>query len=211
MKAAVHFKREGAGLWIEAAYAILVQEGHKGLTIERLTTVTGKTRGSFYHHFGSVDGFTTRLLDDWREQNTERIARLAATDPEPSSRRALVHREAVRLDARIEIAIRRWAGADGEVLGACQAVDRRRMDMLVRDLVALAVNKGCTLRVGEAELLARLEYAAFVGGQMLAPEGKLAALPDIGSLYDEMLDAFLERQRAASEQPCLSVSRGAAE
>jgi len=206
MKPAPQFRREGAGLWIEAAYAILVQEGHRGLTIERLTTFTGKTRGSFYHHFGSVDIFTTRLLDDWREQNTERIARLAAADSEPSNRRALVHREAVRLDVRIEIAIRRWAGADGKVLGACQGVDRRRMAVLVRDIVALALTKGCTLRPREAEMLAWIEYAAFVGGQMLAPDGRLDALPDIGPLYDRMLDAFLERQEAVPEALGMSLS-----
>jgi len=194
MKSVPQFKRDGAWLWIEAAYAILVEEGHRGLTIERLTTVTGKTRGSFYHHFGSADGFTARLLDDWREQHTERIARIAATDLEPSNRRALVHREAVRLDARIDIAIRRWAGADDKVLAACQGVDRRRMDVLVRDIVALAEAKGRVLPPVEVEMLARLEYAAFIGGQMLAPDGKLDALPDIGALYDRMLNAFLERR-----------------
>jgi len=199
MKPQPLFTRAGAALWIEAAYTILAEEGHRELTIERLTAVTGKTRGSFYHHFGSVDGFTTRVLDDWREQNTERIARIAVTDPEPSGRRALVHREAVRLDARIEIAIRRWAGADGKVLGVCQGVDRRRMDVLVRDLVALAHSKGRTLLPDEAEKLARLEYAAFIGAQMLAPEGRLDALPDIGPLYEEMLHAYLERPEAASK------------
>jgi len=194
MESVPQFKGDGAWLWVEAAYAILVEEGHRGLTIERLTTVTGKTRGSFYHHFGSADGFTARLLDDWREQHTERIARLAATDLEPSNRRALVHREAIRLDARIDIAIRRWAGADEKVLAACQGVDRRRMDVLVRDIVALAEAKGRVLPPVEVEMLARLEYAAFIGGQMLASDGKLDALPDIGALYDRMLDAFLERR-----------------
>jgi AcrR family transcriptional regulator len=194
MKPAPRFKREGAGLWIEAAYAVLAQEGHASLTIERLTTLTGKTRGSFYHHFGSLDGFITRFLDDWREQNTERIIRLAEADPEPSRRRAVVHREAVRADTRIEIAIRRWAGADGKVLAACHEVDRRRIDVLRRDVVALAEARGSELGADEAERLAWFEYAAFVGGQMLAPEGKLDALPDIGSLYDDMLDAFLGRR-----------------
>ena len=194
MKAAPRFKREGAGLWIEGAYAILAEEGHIGLTIERLATFTGKTRGSFYHHFGSLDGFITRFLDDWREQNTERIIRLAETDPEPSNRRAVVHREAVGADARLEIAIRRWAGADGKVLAACHEVDRRRMEVLCRDVVALAEAKGRELLAGEAEMIAWFEYAAFVGLQMLAPEGAIDALPNIRSLYEEMLNAFLERR-----------------
>ncbi|MBA3324339.1 MAG: TetR/AcrR family transcriptional regulator [Rhodobacteraceae bacterium] len=192
MKPAPRFRRGGPDLWIEAAYAILAQEGHAGLTIEQLTTRTGKTRGSFYHHFGSIDGFVSQLLVDWRERNTERIARLAERDPEPGARRTLFHREALRLDARVEIAIRNWAGTDRRVLGACSEVDRRRMDVLIRDLVALAERNGRELPPSEAEMLARIEYAAFVGAQMLAPEGKLDALPDIGRLYDEMLIVFLK-------------------
>ncbi|OJG00165.1 hypothetical protein AX760_25555 [Pararhizobium antarcticum] len=133
MKPAPRFKRGGPGLWIEAAYVILAQDGHEALTIEQLTTRTEKTRGSFYHHFGSIDGFVSRLLADWRERNTERIVRLAECDPEPGARRTLIHHEALRLDARIEIAIRNWAGTDRRVLGACSDVDRRRMDVLTRD------------------------------------------------------------------------------
>lgn len=194
MKPAPLFRRGGPDLWIEAAYAILAQEGHSGLTIEQLTTRTGKTRGSFYHHFGNIDGFVSQLLVDWRERNTERIARLAERDPEPGARRTLIHNEALRLDARIEIAIRNWAGTDRRVLSACSEVDRRRMDVLIRDLVALAETNGRELPPGEAEMLARVEYAAFVGAQMLAPEGKLDALPDIGRLYDEMLIVFLKHR-----------------
>ena len=49
-------------------------------------------------------------------------------------------------------------------------------------------------RPREAETLALIEYAAFVGAQLLAPAGKLDALPDIGHLYDEMLVVFLKHR-----------------
>lgn len=194
MKPAPRFSRDGPDLWIEAAYAILSREGHVGLTIEQLTTRTGKTRGSFYHHFGSMDGFISQLLADWCDRNTERIAHLAEVNPEPHARRALIHGEAMRLDARVEIAIRNWAGTDRRVLDASSDVDRRRMEVLIRDLVALAEKKGRELSLREAEMLALIEYAAFVGAQLLAPEGKLDALPDIGKLYDEILMVFLKHR-----------------
>jgi len=195
MKPAPRFRRGGPDLWVESAYAILAKEGHVGLTIEQLTTRTGKTRGSFYHHFGSMDGFVSRLLADWRERNTERIARLAECEPELGARRALIHVEAMHLDARVEIAIRIWAGTDPGVLSACSDVDRRRMVVLIRDLVALGEKNGRELPPSEAEMLARLEYATFLGAQMLAPEGKLNALGDIGSLYEEMLMVFLKHRK----------------
>jgi|DewCreStandDraft_4_1066084.scaffolds.fasta_scaffold90665_2 AcrR family transcriptional regulator len=194
MTPAPKFRRGGAELWISTAYAVLAEEGHEGLTIDKLTARTGKTRGSFYHHFGSHDGFVARLLDDWRDQNTERIARMIAADPEPRERRARLHREAVRLNATVETAIRRWAGADHNVAKACWEVDRRRMEVLARDLVALAKSKGVRLSAREAETLALIDYATFVGAQMLAPGGRLEALPDTGRVSEEMLDAFLERR-----------------
>jgi len=196
MKPAPRFRRDGPDLWIESAYAILSREGHLGLTIEQLTTRTGKTRGSFYHHFGSMDGFVSQLLADWREGNTERLARLAELDPEPSVRRALIHGEAMRLDARVEIAIRNWAGTDHRVRDASSEVDRRRLEVLIRDLVDLAEKSGSNLPPRDAEMLARLEYATFLGAQLLAPDGKLDALTDIGRLYDEMLMVFLKNRLA---------------
>jgi len=194
MKPAPLFRRSGPDPWIDAATAILAQDGHSGLTIEQLTKRTGKTRGSFYHHFGSIDGFVTVLLAAWRERNTERVARLAASDPEPGARRTLIHQEALRLDARTELAIRNWAATDRKVLGACREVDRRRMEVLTHDLLALAKANGQALSPEDAEILAWIEYSSFVGAQMLAPEGKLDALPDIGRLYDEMLTVFLKHR-----------------
>ena len=68
------------------------------------------------------------------------------------------------------------------------------MDVLTRDVVALAKKYARELLPREAEMLALIEYAACVGAQLLAPAGKLDALPDIGHLYDEMLVVFLKHR-----------------
>ncbi|MGH1338011.1 MAG: TetR/AcrR family transcriptional regulator [Aureispira sp.] len=48
--------------WIQQAYTIFAQEGPKGLQIERLAKLVGKSKSSFYHHFADIVTFTEVLL-----------------------------------------------------------------------------------------------------------------------------------------------------
>jgi AcrR family transcriptional regulator len=192
MKEPSERRRRGPDLWLEAAYDLLAQHGHSDVTIEPLTAQTAKTRGSFYHHFGSMEAFVERLMVDWRERNTERIVRLTEGTSEPNARRSLVNQEALRLDARLEIALRIWAGVHAYVRAACDDVDRRRVS---------AKALGCDLSEPKARTLAQIEYAAFVGAQLLAPEGKSTALTELGQVYDDMLTAYLTHLRAVSGAP----------
>jgi len=193
MKSQPKYQRDGAEPWISAAYAILVAEGHGGLTIEKLTAQTGKTRGSFYHHFGSHRGFIARVLDDWYRQHTEQIERLIAAAPKPRQRRAILNREASKIDGKIEAAFRRWAGANPVVAQAYQAVDQRRIALIARDLTALAASVGVLLIPEKARALAVIDYAIYLGAQMLAPDGRLDALPDVLPTIEDMLDVYLRQ------------------
>jgi AcrR family transcriptional regulator len=201
MKEPSERRRRGPDLWLEAAYDLLAQHGHGAVTIEQLTAQTAKTRGSFYHHFGSMEAFVERLMVDWRERNTERIVRLTEGTSEPNARRSLVNQEALRLDARLEIALRIWAGVHAYVRAACDDVDRRRVSVMAHDLADLAKALGCDLSEPKARTLAQIEYAAFVGAQLLAPEGKSTALTELGQVYDDMLTAYLTHLRAVSGAP----------
>jgi len=184
-------RQRGPDPWIEAAYLLLAEHGHSAVTIERLTAATAKTRGSFYHHFGSMETFVVRLVADWQERNTERIVRLAHATREPGKRRRVLNREAGQLDARVETAFRIWAGLDQQVRATCDAVDDRRVSVLAQDLVEFAKALGCDLPDGEAAALAQIEYAAFIGGMLLASKGKSSVLLDLGPKYDDMLTAYL--------------------
>ncbi|HVN70419.1 MAG TPA: TetR/AcrR family transcriptional regulator, partial [Desulfomonilia bacterium] len=44
-------------VWLEQGLKILATKGPGALSIEGLTKVTGKTKGSFYHHFGSREKY----------------------------------------------------------------------------------------------------------------------------------------------------------
>lgn len=201
MKETSDRRLRGPDLWLEAANELLAQHGHSAVTIEQLTARTAKTRGSFYHHFGNMEAFVERLMADWREQNTERIVRLAEGTSEPSARRSLVNREAVRLDARLETALRIWAGVNAHVRAACDDVDRRRVSMMARDLADMAQSLGYDLSEPKARVLAQIEYAAFVGAQLLAAEGQDTDLTELGPVYDDMLKTYLTHLRAKSRGP----------
>ena len=188
-------RQRGPDPWIEAAYLLLAEHGHSAVTIERLTATTAKTRGSFYHHFGSMETFVAGLIADWQERNTERIVRLAHATREPSQRRRILNREAGQLDARVETAFRIWAGVDPQVRAACDAVDDRRVSVLAQDLVEFARALECELPDREAMALAQIEYAAFVGGMLLASKGKSSLLFDLGPKYDDMLTAYLRNRQ----------------
>ena len=188
-------RQRGPDPWIEAAYVLLAEQGHSAVTIERLTAATAKTRGSFYHHFGSMETFVARLVADWQERNTERIVRLAHATREPGQRRRVLNREAGQLDARVETAFRIWAGLDPQVRAACDAVDDRRVSVLAQDLVEFAGALGCDLPGQEATALAQIEYAAFIGGMLLASKGDGSLLLDLGPKYDDMLTAYLRRRQ----------------
>lgn len=186
----------GPDLWIDAGYHLLALHGHGAVTVEQLTAQTAKTRGSFYHHFGSMEGFVERLMTDWRDRNTERIVRLAHAVSEPDARRSVLNREAVQIDARLETALRIWAGVHPQVRAACDEVDKRRVDVLAHDLIELASAMGCGVSEHEARMLARIEYAAFVGSQMLEPDAKGAPSSELGPIYEDMLKAYLTHLRA---------------
>lgn len=187
-------RQRGPAPWIDAAYHLLAEQGHAAVTIERLTARTEKTRGSFYHHFGSIESFVAALMTDWQDRNTERIVRLAEAEAEPGERRSVLQREAAQINANVESAIRIWAGVDPQVAAACSAVDERRTMVLAQELVALARSLETDLSEHEVMLLAQVEYAALIGAQLLAAGGRITSMSELGSKYDEMLTTYLGRR-----------------
>jgi AcrR family transcriptional regulator len=53
--------------WIQAGFAILVEEGIKALKIDRLCRRLEVTKGSFYWHFTDIAGYRAVLVQAWGE------------------------------------------------------------------------------------------------------------------------------------------------
>lgn len=60
--------------YFETALGVLAEVGFKGLNIRRMCEALGVTTGSFYHYFGSWQGFVDALFEYW-EHRQDRILR----------------------------------------------------------------------------------------------------------------------------------------
>jgi len=101
--------------WIEAATAVLVDEGIDHVRVDVLAGQLGVTRGSFYWHFRDREDLLRRVLQAWHDQATEQLTRRleSARDDAQAQLADVISlpfrgRAATRA-ARIELAIRAWA------------------------------------------------------------------------------------------------------
>lgn len=163
--------RFSQGDWLELGLAALAEAGPAGVTLEALCARAGKTRGSFYAHFAGIEAFLAALAERWREFFTEALIVAAERQPRPAVKLDHLNRLAVRLDPRIEQGMRRLSALDEGVAAVCRAVDARRIGYLA-DLYRASGRYSDE----EAQALARVEYAAFVGFQQIMPEAGSEAL-----------------------------------
>lgn len=57
--------RLGPDAYFAAAFGLVADRGHEGLTVAALCNRLGTTRGSFYHHFEDLDRFVEALATRW--------------------------------------------------------------------------------------------------------------------------------------------------
>jgi AcrR family transcriptional regulator len=185
--------------WVTVALQLLRDEGQVALTLDRLCQQSGKTKGSFYHHYESLDALAAAMLERWREQHTLGLIRHTTTTT-PRERRAALSRLVQVIDARLELAVRAWALWDGRAGEAVRRVDAERVAFLESLWVGLGVTRG-------ARALARLEYVAFLGALQAFP-----SLQDVGAVeVNRAFERLLQQARAsARRQPEGARRRGRA-
>src|ERR1700758_14132 len=112
--------------YFDAALEILAQSGFKGLNIGVLCKRLGVTSGSFYHHFGSWQGFVAALLDFWENRQIVVLREQAFGSAGPQNDLALLISLTLDLNHNAEAAIRAWSRNE-ETVGIVQKrVDNSR-------------------------------------------------------------------------------------
>ena len=168
--------------WLAIGLRELGGTGPEALRIEALCEVTDKTRGSFYHHFKDHRAFTDALLEHWFQRDTERV--ITEVEQNPGDKRHALDRLAAGLDERVEMAIRRLAANDATARTVVARVDARRIGYL-KDLNIQEFG----MAANEALELAEIEYATFVGFQMLFPDANQSKYEAVGRRLDAMVRA----------------------
>lgn len=148
-------------LWLDAAYAMLVDAGVEAVKVMPLAERLGLSRTSFYWHFPDREALLAGLVDRWRAKNSGNlIARCQA--PAATITEAMLNLidcwvEPDLFDSRLEFAMRTWALTDPTVEAA----------MAEADAVRLAAITDLFRRFGyaeaEADTRARTLYLTQVG------------------------------------------------
>ncbi|MCL4861077.1 MAG: TetR/AcrR family transcriptional regulator [Caldilineaceae bacterium] len=191
--------------WLEAGLRILATQGALALTIERLTTALGLSKGSFYHHFQGLPGYKAALLafveTEWREQ----VARAAGHADSPAAGMMRLFDVAVAETPELEIAFRAWALQDEEVREVQARMDRQRYDHIRALCQQLLADDA------QALTMSRLAQALMIGGPQFQPPLPLAArralLDELLRLYD--VDTLTAGAHAVAQ--CSTMQTGQAE
>ncbi len=153
--------------WFITSTCILDKTGHKGLTIDALTTELGVTKGSFYHHFKNYQQFKVNLLHFFEEEGTLDIITQTEKVENPKEKlRRLMNitvKEIERYPPKVEVAMRVWALQDEEVRNLMERVDKQRMEY-VKTLCQEIVGD-----IEQARIMAEVMYTILVGSEHIMP------------------------------------------
>ncbi|MGQ0465849.1 MAG: TetR/AcrR family transcriptional regulator [Sporichthyaceae bacterium] len=108
--------------FFNAAVKILGEAGSDGLTVNRLCTRLGVTKGSFYHHFVDFDAFVRQLMGAWLGMLESYLGEMVALgDLAAQFDKLLIAYENTPHEA--EGAIRAWARGNETVAAAVRHRD----------------------------------------------------------------------------------------
>lgn len=167
--------------WIDAAMELLTVAGIGAVSVERLATNLGVTRGSFYHHFADREDLLRALLDYWAQRWSYAVRnQISALGLDPSTT-LLALMKAIRNNraANYDAPIRAWALHDPLAQAMVKQVDEARLAFIQSQFEALGFS-GL-----DAENRARL----YLHYEMAAP----AMFADLSPEQDEQL--LIERHR----------------
>ncbi|APG49137.1 TetR/AcrR family transcriptional regulator [Phaeobacter porticola] len=170
--------------WLKAGLAQLANLGPDGVKLANLCKAQGRTTGAFYFHFRDHAAFISDLIAYWEKTCTDDV--IAGSGAQAEQLNLLV----VDLDHRIEVAMRQF-GYQNRMVGAkLAAIDGKRIDFLT----SLHAQSGA-LGAVSARDLAELEYAVFVGSQMIWQNDLPVQGKKLGAAFDSLLAAYLKRTR----------------
>jgi len=163
--------------WLDLALEELKSSGYAALRALSLAKKLGVSRGSFYHHFESLDAFHRAVIAHWSERSSGDLmeATLAANDPALALDELL--RQTLRSGAQLERAVRSWATVKHLVAVELALVDARRINV-AEDLLAR-----CGVPTALAAPRARMLYWAAIGRLMMPfPEENTLSNAEISDL-----------------------------
>jgi AcrR family transcriptional regulator len=168
--------------WLDLALEELKSHGYGALKAQPLAKKLNVTRGSFYHHFESLDDFHTAVLAHWSKRSSRQIILDAQQANDPRKALDELLRKTFRSGEDLERAVRSWATVKRSVAKAVEKVDQGRIAVAQELLIKSGTPEAAA--VARAKLL----YWAAIGRLMLPfPANNLLSEDEISDLTALML------------------------
>lgn len=171
--------------YFAAARALMADGDPRRVTIDALCQRVGATTGSFYHHFGGLDGFVDALAADWSEHVIAGMWASIADLGDLRGTRKLVNESLLLQNHQVEAAFRAWSRTSPAMRAAVQAVDDARREtsrIMVGELNPHLSKK-------DVETYSRITVLILAGAQALDP----ASAADVTASTLAELASFIER------------------
>ena len=155
-----------SGDYFAAARDLMADGDPRKVTIDAMCKRIGTTSGSFYHHFGSLDGFVDALAADWSERAVTAMREAIAGISNVPGTRRLVNEGLLLQHHQTEAAFRAWGRTNAAMRRAVERVDEARFEAS-RTMVA-ALNPELTPE--EVEVCAQISVLILIGAQAHDPD-----------------------------------------
>lgn len=114
--------------WVSAGINQLKEYGPAGISGEKIARRLDVTRGSFYHHFSSMEELAALMLDYWEQTQTmDIIGKPGIHHVDLHKKMTLLLESAWNTDADLEIAFRQWAYSNETVREHVERIDQLRL------------------------------------------------------------------------------------
>ncbi len=180
------FRRED---WLEFGLVRLGEEGPDALRLTELCAAAGRTIGSFYHHFKDQSGFFEALMAHWRQRNSQDVIAEIDAIPDAQKQAEKLDVIAASMNQAAEIGVRQLANQNAMAAEVLAQVDQMRIGYL-----AALYARRLSLEPEAARSLAELEYAAFVGTQVIWKGGSLEHGKGLSDLFQRMVASHYQER-----------------
>ncbi len=127
-------QRGSKDLWIDAAYAVLIESGIDAVKVMPLADSLGMSRTSFYWHFQDREELLAALIEKWRQKNTGNLIAQTKAYAESIAEAMLnifdCWVEPELFDSKLDFAIRNWAQQSAHLKEIVAKVDGERIDAI---------------------------------------------------------------------------------
>ena len=162
--------------WFIIGLQILGSGDLSKITIDNLCSILQITKGSFYHHFGNIDGYVKALMEYWLEAQTTIFIQQAEALKDPKEKLKLLADTAAYALNKSEEVIRGWGYSNDIVKKYVTKVDEIRLEYLIK------LGRDRRLNQEQAKDMATIQYALLVGMQQVCsdlPPKEFKKLQDI--------------------------------